>query len=47
MFQEYVIHGKLSTKVDVYGFGVLLLEIVGGRKSVNPALPTKKISLVN
>jgi hypothetical protein len=47
MSLEYVIHGELSTKVDVYSFRVLLLEIISGRKSVNPTLPTKKISLSN
>ncbi|KAG9442335.1 hypothetical protein H6P81_018189 [Aristolochia fimbriata] len=30
---EYAIHGQLSEKVDTYGFGVVVLEIVSGRKS--------------
>uniref|UniRef100_A0A0E0MFB0 Protein kinase domain-containing protein n=1 Tax=Oryza punctata TaxID=4537 RepID=A0A0E0MFB0_ORYPU len=29
---EYAIHGQLSEKVDTYGFGVVTLEIIGGRK---------------
>jgi len=27
--------GNVSTKVDIYSFGILLLEIVGGRKNVD------------
>ncbi|MCL7030275.1 hypothetical protein MKW94_004776, partial [Papaver nudicaule] len=30
---EYAIHGQLSEKVDTYSYGVVLLEIVSGRKS--------------
>uniref|UniRef100_A0A803MWZ4 non-specific serine/threonine protein kinase n=1 Tax=Chenopodium quinoa TaxID=63459 RepID=A0A803MWZ4_CHEQI len=30
---EYAKYGKISTKVDVFSFGVLLLEIVTGRKN--------------
>ncbi|KAH7653328.1 Non-specific serine/threonine protein kinase protein [Dioscorea alata] len=30
---EYAIHGQLSEKVDTYGFGVVVLEIISGRKS--------------
>ncbi|PWA98031.1 cysteine-rich receptor-like protein kinase 2 [Artemisia annua] len=30
MAPEYISHGKLTEKVDVYSFGVLLLEIVSG-----------------
>ncbi|XP_068646301.1 cysteine-rich receptor-like protein kinase 2 [Aristolochia californica] len=30
---EYAIHGQLSEKVDTYSFGVVVLEIIGGRKS--------------
>lgn len=33
MAPEYVIHGHLLTKADVYSFGVLLLEIISGRKN--------------
>lgn len=31
MAPEYVTHGQLTEKVDLYSFGVLLLEIVTGR----------------
>ncbi|VFQ88141.1 unnamed protein product [Cuscuta campestris] len=30
---DYAIHGHLSEKVDTYSFGVLVLEIVSGRRS--------------
>lgn len=30
---EYAIHGHLSEKVDTYSFGVVVLEIVSGRRS--------------
>lgn len=33
MAPEYVKHGKISVKVDVFSFGVLLLEIVCGRRN--------------
>ncbi|CAK9218329.1 unnamed protein product [Sphagnum troendelagicum] len=34
MSPEYASYGELSTKVDVYSFGVLMLEIISGRKSI-------------
>jgi len=30
---EYARHGKLSMKLDVFSFGVILLEIVSGQKN--------------
>ncbi|XP_042447676.1 putative serine/threonine-protein kinase [Zingiber officinale] len=33
MAPEYVMHGVLSVKADVFSFGVLLLELVAGRKN--------------
>ncbi|KAJ1691986.1 hypothetical protein LUZ63_016141 [Rhynchospora breviuscula] len=33
MAPEYAMHGMYSSKLDVYSFGVLLLEIVTGRKN--------------
>lgn len=32
MAPEYVVHGQLTEKVDVYSFGVLVLEIVTGKQ---------------
>lgn len=33
MAPEYAIHGQLSEKADTYSFGVVVLEIICGRKS--------------
>ncbi|KAH8948910.1 hypothetical protein BDL97_10G002400 [Sphagnum fallax] len=35
---EYASRGQLSEKVDVFSFGVLVLEIVSGRKNIEPNL---------
>ncbi len=34
MAPEYASRGQLSEKVDVFSFGVLVLEIVSGRKNI-------------
>ena len=33
MAPEYVVHGKLTEKADVYGFGVLVIEVVSGKRN--------------
>ncbi|GMH15854.1 hypothetical protein Nepgr_017695 [Nepenthes gracilis] len=33
---EYALGGHLTTKADIYSFGVLILEVVSGRSSSNP-----------
>ena len=33
MAPEYLIRGQLTDKADVYGYGVLVLEIVSGRRN--------------
>ncbi|KAI3796133.1 hypothetical protein L1987_38797 [Smallanthus sonchifolius] len=33
MAPEYVMHGTLSEKADVYSFGVLILELISGQKN--------------
>lgn len=35
MAPEYAIHGRFSVKSDVFSFGVLVLEILSGRKIAN------------
>ena len=35
MAPEYAMQGKFSVKVDVYSFGVLLLELIAGRKNTD------------
>eukprot|EP01018_Ginkgo_biloba_P006021 Gb_41606 [translate_table: standard] len=39
---EYAVHGQLTEKADVYSYGVMVLEIVSGRKSINSTLPAHK-----
>lgn len=38
MAPEYVVHGHLTQKADVYSYGVLVLEILSGRKCMDPRL---------
>lgn len=33
MAPEYVVCGKLTEKADVYSFGVLVIEIVSGKRN--------------
>ncbi|KAG0612853.1 hypothetical protein M758_6G057400 [Ceratodon purpureus] len=40
MAPEYASFGQVTTKVDVFSFGVLVLEIVSGRKNVNMEKPS-------
>lgn len=35
MSPEYVIFGKFSTKSDVFSFGVIILEIISGKKNID------------
>ncbi|KAI0510866.1 hypothetical protein KFK09_011476 [Dendrobium nobile] len=43
---EYAMTGQLSSKSDVYSFGVVLLELLTGRKPVDPTLPWGQQNLV-
>jgi serine/threonine protein kinase len=33
MAPEYVVRGKLTEKADVYSFGILVLEVVCGKRN--------------
>jgi len=44
---EYATLGQLSEKVDVYSFGILLLEIVSGRKIIDLKLLPHKAYLLD
>lgn len=43
---EYAATGRVTTKVDVFAFGVILMEIITGRKALDETLPEEKSHLV-
>ena len=43
---EYVMEGVLSTKSDVFSFGVLLLEIVSGQKNYSSYHSERPLNLI-
>lgn len=47
MAPEYAMHGYLSVKTDVFSYGVLVLEIVSGRKNHDGQLGAEKADLLN
>lgn len=47
MAPEYAIRGLMSTKIDVFSFGVLMLEIISGRKNYDPQLDDQRRELLN
>ncbi|KAF7061443.1 hypothetical protein CFC21_068139 [Triticum aestivum] len=47
MSPEYAMHGQYSTKSDAFSFGVLVLEIVTGRRNSGSCTSEKYVYLVN
>jgi hypothetical protein len=43
---EYAMRGHLTEKADVFGFGVVALEILSGRPNSDNSLDTEKIYLL-
>lgn len=43
---EYFVYGKVNDKTDVYAFGVVLLELITGRKPIDRTNPKGQESLI-
>jgi serine/threonine protein kinase len=43
---EYFMYGKVSDKIDVYAFGVVLLELISGREPIDSKTCKEHESLV-
>ncbi|CAI5493915.1 unnamed protein product [Closterium sp. Naga37s-1] len=43
---EYMMTGHLTAKSDVYSFGVVLLEMISGRRAMEPEFPRRQQNIV-
>ncbi|XP_065855179.1 receptor protein kinase TMK1-like [Euphorbia lathyris] len=43
---EYAVTGRVTTKIDVFSFGVILMEMISGRKALDDSQPEDSMHLV-